>query len=109
MGRTIGISSKKEFVRFAPYLKDGILGYAVAFASCGFTPPDYARQVAAIMGYLTGNPIIVIDKPRILGHLNFRWPFYLGVVGNYLKRKRKVSEPLVTPVAMYTNEGWDGF
>lgn len=56
---------QSEFVRFAPYLKNGLLGYAVAFASCGFTPPHYARQVAATMGYPTGNPIIVIDKPRI--------------------------------------------
>ena len=56
---------QREFVRFAPYLKNGLLGYAVAFASCGFTPPDDAKQVAALMGYPTGNPIIVIDKPRI--------------------------------------------
>ena len=56
---------QSEFVRFAPYLKDGMLGYAVAFASCGFTPPDYAEQVASGMGYPTGSPIIVIDKPRI--------------------------------------------
>lgn len=56
---------QREFVRFAPYLKDGLLGYAVAFASCGFTHPHYAKQVSATGGYPTGNPIIVIDKPRI--------------------------------------------
>ena len=56
---------QNEFVRFAPYLKDGLLGYAVAFASCGFTPPNDAEQVAALMGYPTENPIIIIDKPNI--------------------------------------------
>lgn len=56
---------QNEFVRFAPYLKDGLLGYAVAFASCGFTPPTYDEQLAAWVGYATGNPIIVIDKPNI--------------------------------------------
>lgn len=56
---------QNEFVRFAPYLKDGLLGYAVAFASCGFTPPEDAQQLAALMWYPTGNPIIVIDKPNI--------------------------------------------
>ena len=56
---------QSEFVRFAPYLKDGLLGYAVAFASCGFTPPTYFPQVAALGGRPTGNPIIVIDKPNI--------------------------------------------
>lgn len=56
---------QNEYVRFAPYLKDGLLGYAVAFASCGFTPPEDAQQLAALMWYSTGNPIIVIDKPDI--------------------------------------------
>ena len=56
---------QNEYVRFAPYLKDGLLGYAVAFASCGFTPPEDAQQLAALMWYPTGNPIIVIDKPNI--------------------------------------------
>ena len=56
---------QNEFVRFAPYLKDGLLGYAIAFASCGYTPPEYEEQVAAWIGYVTGNPIIVIDKPNI--------------------------------------------
>lgn len=56
---------QSECVRFAPYLKDGLLGYAVAFASCGFTPPTYAEQLSAWGGYATGNPIIVIDKPKI--------------------------------------------
>ena len=56
---------QNEYVRFAPYLKDGLLGYAVAFASCGFTPPNDAEKVAALIGYPTGNPIIVIDKPNI--------------------------------------------
>lgn len=56
---------QNEYVRFAPYLKDGLFGYAVAFASCGFTPPNDAEQVAALMSYPTGNPIIVIDKPNI--------------------------------------------
>lgn len=57
--------AQNEYVRFAPYLKDGLLGYAVAFASCGFTPPNDAEKVAALIGYPTGNPIIVIDKPNI--------------------------------------------
>lgn len=56
---------QNEFVRFAPYLKDGLLGYAVAFASCGFTPPEDTQQLAALMWYPAGNPIIVIDKPNI--------------------------------------------
>lgn len=56
---------QNEYVRFAPYLKDGLLGYAVAFASCGFTPPEDAQQLAALMWRPTGNPIIVIDKPNI--------------------------------------------
>ena len=56
---------QNEYVRFAPYLKDGLLGYAVAFASCGFTPPEDAQQLAALMWHPTGNPIIIIDKPNI--------------------------------------------
>lgn len=56
---------QNEFVRFAPYLKDGLLGYAVAFASCGFTPPTYAEQLSAWGGNATGNPIIIINKPNI--------------------------------------------
>lgn len=59
------IRPQNEFVRFAPYLQDGLLGYAVAFASCGFTSPTDAEQLAAWEGDATGNPIIVIDKPRI--------------------------------------------
>ena len=56
---------QNEFVRFAPYLKDGLLGYAVAFASCGYTPPTDAEQLVAQHWEATGNPIIVIDKPNI--------------------------------------------
>lgn len=56
---------QNEFVRFAPYLKDGLLGYAVAFASCGYTSPTDAEQLAAWRSEATGNPIIVIDKPNI--------------------------------------------
>lgn len=56
---------QSEYVRFAPYLKDGRLGYAVAFASCGQIPPTYLNQVVAYNGRPTGNPIIVIDKPKI--------------------------------------------
>lgn len=56
---------QNEFVRFAPYLKDGLLGYAVAFAYCGFTPPTDAESLSAWGGNATGNPIIVIDKPSV--------------------------------------------
>lgn len=56
---------QNEFARLAPYLKDGFLGYAVAFASCGYTPPDYEQQVASWSSSATGNPIIIIDKPII--------------------------------------------
>lgn len=56
---------QSEYVRFAPYLKDGRLGYAVAFASCGQIPPTYLNQVVAYNGRPTRNPIIVIDKPKI--------------------------------------------
>ena len=56
---------QSEYVRFAPYLKDGRLGYAVAFASCGQIHPTYLNQVVAYNGRPTGNPIIVIDKPKI--------------------------------------------
>ena len=56
---------QNEYVRLAPYLKDGLLGYAVAFASCGYTPPEYQKQVSAWMSSATGNPIIIIDKPNI--------------------------------------------
>nr|DAQ46986.1 MAG TPA: hypothetical protein [Caudoviricetes sp.] len=56
---------QNEYVRFAPYLKDGLLGYAVAFASCGLIPPHDANQLSALRSQPTGNPIIVIDKPNI--------------------------------------------
>ena len=53
-------------IRLAPFLKNGKLGYALAFLCSGEVDPlSVANSFYAESLFTTGNPIIVIDKPNI--------------------------------------------
>lgn len=53
-------------IRFAPFLKNGGLGYSLAFLCSGEEDPlSVANTFYAESLFTTGNPIIVIDKPNI--------------------------------------------